>query len=286
VSCLPQGLSRGALLLAVLAMFVTAVYAQVPQKKNTKLSSELAAIAQVAPQTSGVVLSGESAAAIAAAQIGALPKPAADAAGIGRLRFVGGSVEVYVHADPSAANLEALKQAGATVQLWDAKQKLVQALIPVTRLNAIAALSFVSAVRPPVYGVVHTGSVTTQGDSLLKADEVRSQLHVDGSSVRVGVLSDGMAGVFATGCTACGPVSGTPSPIATADLPNATGTRNASGILTSASGESSRNLSAPTATWNSGRTAPVWAQKARRSWKSCTISPRARNCTSPILAPA
>jgi Subtilase family len=78
------------------------------------------------------------------------------------------------------------------------------------------------------------GSVVTQGDSILKADHVRARYGVNGKNVRVGVLGTGLAGLFATNCTACSGVSG--GPMATGDLPSATGTRNANGILTSANG--------------------------------------------------
>ena len=54
---------------------------------------------------------------------------------------------------------------------------------------------------------------------------------MDGTGVRVGVISDGIKGVFETGCTTCDTVVG--GPISTDDLPIATGTRDGSGILTS-----------------------------------------------------
>src|SRR2546430_1743572 len=55
------------------------------------------------------------------------------------------------------------------------------------------------------------------------------------TGLRVGVISDGLKGVFATGCTtACAGVDG--GPISTGDLPTATGVRNASGVLTSSTG--------------------------------------------------
>jgi hypothetical protein len=52
--------------------------------------------------------------------------------------------------------------------------------------------------------------------------------------VKVGVLSDGIKGIFAKSCTTCSGVAG--GPIATLNVPSATGTRNASGVLTSSSG--------------------------------------------------
>ncbi|MGH8247711.1 MAG: S8 family serine peptidase, partial [Gammaproteobacteria bacterium] len=111
---------------------------------------------------------------------------------------------------------------------------IIQARIPVSRIEEVAWLPFVRFVRLPDYGVPHTGSVTSEGDSILLADQVRSQLGVNGSGVTVGVISDGIAGIFATGCTTCGGAPG--GPISTGDLPNATGTRNGVGVLTSTSG--------------------------------------------------
>jgi hypothetical protein len=144
-------------------------------------------------------------------------------------------VQVYILVtEVTDQNLRELQDAGVRIELQDKRQRIVQARIPVTRLEEVGALPFVRFVRLPDYGVRQTGSVDTQGDAILKADQVRSMLGVDGTGVRVGVISDGINGIFATGCTTCDGVSG--GPIATDDLPSATGTRNASGVLTSVSG--------------------------------------------------
>ncbi|MGH9430636.1 MAG: S8 family serine peptidase, partial [Terriglobia bacterium] len=84
------------------------------------------------------------------------------------------------------------------------------------------------------YAVHSTGSVDTQGDTILEAQQARTQLHIDGTGVRVGAISDGLKGVFATGCTTCQGVTG--GPIATGDLPQSTGARNSSGVLISSTG--------------------------------------------------
>ena len=52
------------------------------------------------------------------------------------------------------------------------------------------------SVAPPVYAVVNTGSVTSAGDGILNADDVRSQFAaygINGSGIKVGVISDGVA---------------------------------------------------------------------------------------------
>jgi hypothetical protein len=95
-------------------------------------------------------------------------------------------------------------------------------------------LPFVDYIRLPNYAVRRTGSALSEGDAILHSDAVRQQLSLDGTGVKVGVLSDGLKGLFATGCTACGGAPG--GPIATGDLPASAGTRTASGVLTASTG--------------------------------------------------
>jgi hypothetical protein len=105
-----------------------------------------------------------------------------------------------------------------------------------TAIKRVESLPFVRYIRQPDYGVSNSGSVDTQGDYILRAEAARSTFNIDGTGVRVGVISSGIAGIFATGCTTCSPTTNVPSPITLGDLPPAVGTRNASGILVSVSG--------------------------------------------------
>ena len=52
--------------------------------------------------------------------------------------------------------------------------------------------------RLPDYGFARAGSVNTEGDALLKAANVRSTFGVDGTGVRVGVISGGVEGLAAS----------------------------------------------------------------------------------------
>lgn len=177
----------------------------------------------------------------------AMPKSVRDAIQVRTLRVNSDAeAQVYILMNPvTDENLKQLKANAVTIEISDVAGRRVQARIPVTRLQAVAALPFVNFVRLPTYAVHMTGSVDTEGDAILQADQVRQQLHVDGSSVFVGVISDGIKGIFAqcpagqTGCTVGGATNG---PILTGDLPNATGTRTSEningvtyGILTSSS---------------------------------------------------
>ncbi len=206
--------------------------------KHPKLSSHLADLSRAVPQQRGAIPQGQRITPPPGFSIDAMPKSVRDAVRAGIMRInKDGEVQVYILvSEVNDENLNQLRAAGATVELENKQQRIVQARVPVTRLEEVAALPFVRFARLPDYRVHQTGSVDTQGDSVLKADQVRSLLGVDGSGVRVGVISSGIAGVFATGCTTCGPTAASPSPISSGDLPSATGTRNASGILTSVSG--------------------------------------------------
>src|SRR5437773_5272700 len=107
-----------------------------------------------------------------------------------------GTVQVYVQ--PVASTDEALGAVGAVggiVERSDSEARLVQARVPISALRALSADSSVQLVRLPDYGFKEAGSVTTQGDSILKANLARASLGVDGTGVRVGVISDGVGGL-------------------------------------------------------------------------------------------
>ena len=165
-----------------------------------------------------------------------VPKSVADALRTRRMRVNrDGAVQVYILLDEvNEENLRRLREAGAVLELKDPQRTIVQAHVSVGDLEKLEAVPSVQLVRLPNYGIRHTGSVDTEADAILRANQVRSLLQVDGTGVRVGVISDGLKGVFAAGCTTCQGVAG--GPIATGDLPNATGTRNAAGMLTASSG--------------------------------------------------
>jgi hypothetical protein len=205
------------------------------QADLSKLSSVLADLSgAVTQQTEAVAPSG--ATQLLAVNLDAMPKSVQDAVQGRRLRMnANGEVQVYVLMSAwTSDNQDALVAAGATIEIVDAPRRRVQAHVPVSRLRAIAALPFVTFVRLPTYARVHAGSVTTEADAILNADVSRQQFSLDGTGVRIGVISDGIKGIFATGCRTCPGASD--GPIATGNLPGATGTRTPAGVLTSASG--------------------------------------------------
>ena len=52
-------------------------------------------------------------------------------------------------------------------------------------------LGFVDRVTPPDYAHTRAGSVQTQGDAAMMADTARSTFGVDGTGIKILVISDG-----------------------------------------------------------------------------------------------
>lgn len=113
-------------------------------------------------------------------------------------------VQVWVSsAGAAAAAAGSLATLGASVEVIDNTSGIVQALVPVGQLQAASALAGVRTVQLPTYGVVETGSKLTEGDSILGSSTLRSQLTAgDGTGVRIGVVSDGVAGLAASQASA------------------------------------------------------------------------------------
>lgn len=104
----------------------------------------------------------------------------------------GGLRHVYVHALPgSSIERAALEALGAHVERTSTRLGVVQAWVPVDRLDAVAALPGVRKLTPPSYGVARAGVAESEGGAILHSDELRA-LGLDGSGVRVGVISDGV----------------------------------------------------------------------------------------------
>lgn len=109
-----------------------------------------------------------------------------------------GKVQVYIELTAvGEAELLMLTARGIIVELANEELATVQGWIPLDRLEEVAQLPFVKKVKVPDYAVPRVGSKTTEGDVILRADELRAR-GFDGSGVRVGVISDGIEGLDAS----------------------------------------------------------------------------------------
>jgi len=104
---------------------------------------------------------------------------------------VHGQIQIYIYMTSfGEAELVKLRKYEVKVEITNKDFGIVQGLVPFDRIEEVAALPFVRQIKPPNYGTPQSGSVNTEGDSILNADLVR-QLGIDGSGVKVGVISDG-----------------------------------------------------------------------------------------------
>jgi subtilisin family serine protease len=175
-----------ALLLACLA------WAELPsQAFGQDLSTYMAARGEPLSQSQQRITSSLRATARIVAQHGA-PVVSTMMAGAVRLSR-DGEVEVYVHAsDLTQSDLETLQQHGAHIHLVEHRFGIVYASVAVEALEAVAALPFVRLISLPSYGVLHVGSVTSEGDVVMRAAEARVRFGIDGRGVRVGIISNSL----------------------------------------------------------------------------------------------
>jgi len=240
-------------LLAASDAAAQATLATAVTSRDPKLSSILVELREAVPQ----VHAGEGddrAALVSSFSASKLPRSIRDAVLAGSMHL-SAKAQVQVDIQMSSLgeeNLAALRELGVTIEI-QAEPKatsgsgrvfsripVVQAEVPVESLQLIEELPFVRFIHLPYYAMSNgssgasPGSLTTQGDAILRALALRTSLNVTGAGVRVGVISTGIGGLFQSGncTTTCPPVAlsgATASPILTGDLPGGVasfGTRN------------------------------------------------------------
>ena len=100
-------------------------------------------------------------------------------------------LQLYVHLSSlTGTRLAQLKQRGLRIELTNEDLGIVQGWASIDDIGAIAALPFVREVEPPDYAIVNQGSRVSEGAAILRADVVRES-GLDGSGVRIGIISDG-----------------------------------------------------------------------------------------------
>ena len=100
-------------------------------------------------------------------------------------------VYAYVSMDPSAST-HALDADVLKVTDRDEQDHLAVAWIETTQLEALASRKDVLHIQTVMPPIVRTGAVDSAGDQILRAAQARSQYGVDGTGIRVGIISDGV----------------------------------------------------------------------------------------------
>ena len=108
-----------------------------------------------------------------------------------------GHAEVYIYTSTLLpATLDTLRQHGVQVLRSAAPFGIVYATVAFDSMEAVAALSFVRSIGLPAYSVRRTGSVTSAGDTVMRAALVRAMdvmgVKVTGKGVKVGIIADSL----------------------------------------------------------------------------------------------
>src|SRR5439155_26208522 len=138
--------------------------------KDRHLSSQLARLAQ---ESEALEARGEEVTALYSSSLSAELRSALRA---GLMHIDGdGRVQVYVQSAGQTSPVTAqVSGAGGEVERVDERRGIVQAEVPIGRLRAVSANDSVKFIRLPTYAHVQAGSATTQGDSILKALQTRT----------------------------------------------------------------------------------------------------------------
>ena len=110
------------------------------------------------------------------------------------VRFDGaGNVQVYIFLKSNdEAAFQQVRRAVTRVDIESLDAGIIQAWVPVAKLEAIAGLDVVRRIAPPDYGVTRAGRVVTEGDTVHRTDLVRTLSGLSGKGVKIGVISDGV----------------------------------------------------------------------------------------------
>jgi len=123
-----------------------------------------------------------------------------------------GVVVVDIKGRVTDALLATITRIGGAVLSSQPAFEAVRAQVPIRSVDAIAALRDVRRVGPAEEFVVNTGSATSQGDVTHAAATVRSTYGVNGTGVKIGVLSDGVTSLAARQATGDLPATCSASP--------------------------------------------------------------------------
>jgi hypothetical protein len=161
----------------------------VPSKVPTLIRKEIAQIRSALRGSASHVLSARQADTISA--------------GFLRTRADGGiDVQLHVVGRVGADQLRQLAKLGVDVRASSADYApvagvdfpdagLVHAIVPYDKVDAVAALGWVAAVRPTIRPAVDAGPVTTEGVPLHNADDAQAAGYT-GAGQKVGAISDGV----------------------------------------------------------------------------------------------
>jgi hypothetical protein len=99
-------------------------------------------------------------------------------------------VDIKAHVTPSL--VRTLRALGGVVLRQSTKHKAIRARVPVARLEMLADHADVKQIVPRRRAMVAAGSTDTEGNTAHAADFARATYGIDGTGVKIGVISDGV----------------------------------------------------------------------------------------------
>ena len=113
-----------------------------------------------------------------------------------------GFVQVYLHLSHiSDEVISVLLENEFNLEIVNNDLNIVQGWVSQSKIFDLSDLDFVSKITPPSYGITRQGDVITEGDPVLNSDDVREMFGIDGTGVKVGVISDGVDSLVASKAT-------------------------------------------------------------------------------------
>ena len=101
------------------------------------------------------------------------------------------SAYVYIQLE-QGYDFDMLSRFVPRIENKDEENGLAAAWVDVSMIKGLSSLKGVTGVREVLPPIVYAGAKMTQGDSILKADLVKSEVGVDGTGVKIGIISDGV----------------------------------------------------------------------------------------------
>lgn len=97
--------------------------------------------------------------------------------------------------------LDLIKITSGEIESFNREFKLIVAWIPYQNMITIAEEETIVNIKETERGHLRTGSVTSEGDSIHNADDVRNFIGADGTGIAVGVISDGCTNIASSQST-------------------------------------------------------------------------------------
>ncbi len=134
--------------------------------------------------------------------VDSFPRPVTNSAGSQEDISPGGAQKAYVYVYLEASASSHVLDPYCELETWDGDNKIAVAWVPVDSLETLASLPGVTGVRTVIPPVTRSGSVSTEGDSILNSSLLRDRYGVSGEGIQIGIISDGvdnLADAVATG---------------------------------------------------------------------------------------